>query len=107
MSIRTYVIIIVVNSIAQSNIFLLLLFLFLFLLFRSLLFLSQAYLKGFSKLTPSLRCEGIQQLVGKSMPILEAHAVVKKIDRLLDQTVGPNGAKYKKILENLEPVVIG
>ena len=100
LSIRTYVIIIVVNSIAQSNIFLLLLFLFL-------LFLSQAYLKGFSKLTPSLRCEGIQQLVGKSMPILEAHAVVKKIDRLLDQTVGPNGAKYKKILENLEPVVIG
>lgn len=67
----------------------------------------QAFLKGFAKLSPSTRCEGVQQLVGKSMPILEAHSVVKKIDRLLEQTVGNGDVKYKKILENLEPVVIG
>ena len=67
----------------------------------------QAFLKGFSKLTPALRCDGIQQLVGKSMPILEAHDSVKKIEKLLNQTVGKKGVKVKKILENLEPVIVG
>ena len=41
------------------------------------------------------------------MPILEAHDSVKKIEKLLNQTVGKKGVKVKKILENLEPVIVG
>ena len=41
------------------------------------------------------------------MPILEAHDSVKKIEKLLNQTVGRKGVKIKKILENLEPVIVG
>ena len=68
--------------------------------------LTQAYLKAFFKLSPSLRCDGIQQLVGRSMPILEAHEVVKKIEKLLHQTTS-KGVKVKSITEELEPVIVG
>ena len=70
------------------------------------LVLPQAYLKGFFKLPPALRCDGIQQLVGRSLPILEAHEIVKKIEKLLNQTTS-KGVKVKTITEDLEPVIVG
>ena len=73
---------------------------------RSFFLAFQAYLKGFFKLSPALRCDGVQQLVGKSMPILEAHEIVRRIEKLLNQTTS-KGVKVKSVLENLEPVVVG
>ena len=67
---------------------------------------SQAFLKGFFKLQPAYRYDGVQQLVGRSMAILEAHELVKKIEKLLYQTT-EKGVKVKTILESFEPVIVG